>query len=363
MMTPRERMLTALEGGTPDRMPATIHQWQKYHLDKYLDGISALDAFRKFGLDAAIGFSPRKPIDDPDWCITRKTSKTPEGNTLTRLTITTPGGVLTEAHESNDWTSWIVERMVKRPEDVDLLRKYMPVPTLDRDAVVAMHAEIGEAGMHRAGVMGHQCGPWQDACCLHGTQELILATFDDPDWVREFLDVLAEKRVEYITRDFPGMPFDLVETGGGGASSTVISPQIFRDFCVPADRKVHDALHAAGQKVVYHTCGGMMPILEDIVSNGCDASETLSPAEVGGDARPDELKRRIGGKVSLIGGVNQFQVLTDGTADEIRKHVRNCFETYGKGGGYICSTSDHFFETPPENLKTYAEAAAECVYG
>ena len=35
---------------------------------------------------------------------------------------------------------------------------------------------------------------------------------------------------------------------------------------------------------------------------------------------------------------------------------------YGRDGGYICSASDHFFETPPGNLRVFAEAARECVY-
>ena len=51
-MTRKERMLSALDGGKPDRMPCSIHQWQKYHLDKYLGGISDLEAFDRFGMDA-----------------------------------------------------------------------------------------------------------------------------------------------------------------------------------------------------------------------------------------------------------------------------------------------------------------------
>ena len=60
--------------------------------------------------------------------------------------------------------------------------------------------------------------------------------------------------------------------------------------------------------------------------------------------------------------MNQFQILTDGTPEQIRAEVRRLFETAGQGGGYICSTSDHFFDTPPENLQAYADAARECVY-
>ena len=37
--------------------------------------------------------------------------------------------------------------------------------------------------------------------------------------------------------------------------------------------------------------------------------------------------------------------------------VNDCNE-----GGYICSASDHFFETDPKNLVTFAEAAKECIY-
>ena len=33
-----------------------------------------------------------------------------------------------------------------------------------------------------------------------------------------------------------------------------------------------------------------------------------------------------------------------------------------KDGGYILSASDHFFDTPPENLQHFADAAKECVY-
>ncbi|MHC4251092.1 MAG: hypothetical protein ACYS9X_18380, partial [Planctomycetota bacterium] len=55
-MTSKERMLVALEGSRPDRLPVSVHQWQQYHLDKYLGGMSALDAFGKFGMDAQIQY-------------------------------------------------------------------------------------------------------------------------------------------------------------------------------------------------------------------------------------------------------------------------------------------------------------------
>ena len=64
----------------------------------------------------------------------------------------------------------------------------------------------------------------------------------------------------------------------------------------------------------------------------------------------------------MIGGVDQYSTLTTGTKDDIRRAVRKLFETVGRDGGYVCSASDHFFETPVENLKAFAAAAHECRY-
>jgi uroporphyrinogen-III decarboxylase len=181
--------------------------------------------------------------------------------------------------------------------------------------------------------------------------------------VHHLLRVLQNKKLRFIEQSLAGARYDLIETGGGAASSTCISPKLHRAFCLPYDREQHDALHALGHKVVYHTCGGMMPLLELIVENRCDASETLTPPGMGGDVRAVELKRRIGSQVALIGGLDQQHALERGTRDEIRAEVFRLFAELGPGGGYILSPSDHFFEAPPENLTIYAAAARECRYG
>jgi uroporphyrinogen decarboxylase len=151
-------------------------------------------------------------------------------------------------------------------------------------------------------------------------------------------------------------------TGGGAGSSTLISPDIHREFCLPYDHKMHSALRDLGFKITYHTCGGTYGIEEFIIANGCDASETLAPPSVGGNQEPWEFKAKVGKRLALIGGVDQFNIATTGSRQQIRDKVHELFEKVGYDGGYICSMSDHFFETPPENLQAFADAARECVY-
>lgn len=361
-MTSKERMLTALRREQPDRVPATVHQWQPYHLNTYLDGIDALDAFRRFGLDAAVTLFPLVETVSPDW--QTETTETPgdEGNTIRRSVITTPEGTLSSIVEYKNMTGWHTEVLVKNPEDIELIDKYMPVPTLDHEAIRAAYDRLGDDGILRGFIWGDQGGCWQHACNLYGTEPMIMACFDSPDWVHRFMQILQNKKLRFIDESLRGATYDLIETGGGASSSTCISPSLHREFCLPYDRAQHDALHAVGLPAVYHTCGGMMPLLETIVENGCDASETLTPPGMGGDARPAEIKQRIGDKVCLIGGINQLKVLDTGTREEIFAEVHRLFDVLGPGGGYMMSPSDHFFETPPDNLQHYADAARECVY-
>lgn len=106
-----------------------------------------------------------------------------------------------------------------------------------------------------------------------------------------------------------------------------------------------------------------MGILDLIAQNGCDASETLSPEGVGGNiTQPEVVKKELGSRIALIGGLDQINILTNGTPGQVREEVFKLFEVYGPNGGYIMSACDHFFHAPVENLKAYAAAARECLY-
>jgi len=179
--------------------------------------------------------------------------------------------------------------------------------------------------------------------------------------VHAFLKILYARKTAYI-RSMKGARFDLIEHGGGDASSTVISPRLLAEFVAPYDGRLIALAHEAGQRVVYHTCGGMMPILENIAAMKPDAMETFTPPAMGGDANLREAKKRIGDKVCMIGGFDQFHFFTGCTPEETRREVRRCFEEAGSGGGFILSPSDHFFDAQIELLQAFADEAHRCIY-
>jgi hypothetical protein len=366
-MLGKERMLTALRRGVPDRLPVTIHQWQPYYLRHYLGGVDQVEAFRQTGLDAAV-----TPFDifswEPSdrWLHDRRKVTMPDGRDGEHHRVRTPDGELTWVAVYDGYTTFNVEHIIKTRQDAEIFLRNWPRMRLDRAALQRYAERTGDLGIVR-GFVAHyaQPGPWQELCEMVGTQEAIYWAADEPEFVHHFLDEMTRIKVEFVHRELSGARYDLIEHGGGAASSTVISPAMFDEFCVPYDRRIIDALHEVGLPVVYHTCGGMMAILDHIPLNGCDASETLSPPGVGGDIARDrrmQVKRVLGSKVALIGGIDQGELLRHGTPDQIAADVRSCFETFGADGGYICSASDHFFDVPPENLRALAAAASDCRY-
>ena len=371
-MRSKERLMCALNREKPDRLPVSVHQWQGYHLDTYLDGISDVEAFKRFGMDGQIQYfedmgqfwlvdADYTKASTPEWRDEVEVISSDPDNRINHHTITTPQGVLTYKTGGDRKTTWITEYLIKRDEDLELVRKYMPVPSLDLEPIVGLYDRVGDAGILRGFVWGDQAGPWQHACCLADINDLILKCFDQPDWVHELLGALLEKKLRFVEA-MKGAKFDLVETGGGASSSTVISPKLHEEFCLPYDRKIHDALHDEGFLVTYHTCGGTKGIEEHIVANNCDVSETLAPPSVGGNQEPWDYAAKIDGRIGMIGGVDQFNVVTDGSPELIRQTVERLFQTVGARGGYICCMSDHFFDTAPEKLQAFADAVQECVY-
>jgi hypothetical protein len=385
-MSSRERLLTAIDRGVPDRLPVTTHHLMPYFLDRYMGGASNREFFDRLDLDANYWTTPHRPDSDhgeyydplqagfarteprqiftDEWRIEQEVIPDTEYLTV-RHRVITPDGTLTAVAQSNQFTSWLSEPFVKRKQDIDLIGKYVVAPKCDVATVNEVSMQFGERGIVRGSVCGFdvsgQPGCWQDACCLVGTEQLIMATYDDPAWVHELLAILFRRKKLFI-ESLKGARYDIIEHGGGAASSTVISPKIFDRFVAPYDAPLIELLHEVGLRVVYHTCGGMMPLLERIADMRPDAMETFTPPGMGGDVNLVEAKRRIGQRVCLIGGFDQFHFLANCTPNETKAEVRRCFEAAGQNGGYILSPSDHFFDADPGLIAAYAAEAHTCHY-
>ena len=222
-MSSKQRLLAAIQGGKPDRLPVTTHQLMPYFLNKHMGGISNDEFFEQMGMDGIVWIVPHKPdesrgeycdpsqgepgfleskrISTDNWRISSEELEHPNYKTV-RFTITTPKGNLTTVLQSNEMTTWVSEHLIKEKTDIDIIAEFMTSPTCDIDEVNRTAQRYGDKALIRGHIpcfdIFGQPGTWQDACCLVGTEKMIMATFDDPKWVHSLLKMLQQLSVCHV---------------------------------------------------------------------------------------------------------------------------------------------------------------------
>ncbi|MFA6568682.1 MAG: uroporphyrinogen decarboxylase family protein [Victivallales bacterium] len=366
-MTSRERMLIALNNGRPDRLPCQVHGWMGYYLKTYLGGMDQWQAFEKFGMDFAIYVSPSYRYNDKDLANWRRDRKDlgvdSEGNHCWKETITTPKGTLHHGGAWNEITGWETEYPIKNIQDFEIWNAFYPVPSgIDFKPIQDVKERLGDRGIIRSHPFSPSQGsPWQSFCTMFDTEHAIMLGMDEPETLHHILESIVRKTLK-VTEMWVGTPADMVEVGGGAGSSTVISPDFYRKFGLPYDKRQNKLMHEAGLKIVNHFCGGLMPMLDLVVESGADGLETMTPPSMGGDCDLRKASKEVGDKLFFLGGFDQNAGFERGTPEAARRLVFECFDATKDHAGYICCPSDHFFQGDPACLQAFADACKDCTY-
>ncbi|RME84876.1 MAG: methyltransferase [Caldilineae bacterium] len=144
-----------------------------------------------------------------------------------------------------------------------------------------------------------------------------------------------------------------------------ISPQTYRDLFAPFHREVNNWVHKnTTWKTFIHSCGSIMPLIEDFIEVGFDILNPVQTSAANMD--PKELKARFGDRIVFWGGgVDTQHTLPYGTPEEVKREVRERIEIFGKGGGFVFNTVHNVqANVPVENIVAMYEAVREYgVYG
>ena len=110
-------------------------------------------------------------------------------------------------------------------------------------------------------------------------------------------------------------------------------------------------------KVSLHCCGGVYPLMADMIEAGLDAINpvqfTCTDMEIG------RLKREFGkDMVFWGGGCDTHSVIKDATPEQVKEHVRQQVDVLSPGGGYVFQQVHNILAgVPAENIVAMFEAA------
>jgi uroporphyrinogen decarboxylase len=111
-------------------------------------------------------------------------------------------------------------------------------------------------------------------------------------------------------------------------------------------------------KYFHHTCGGVVPIIEELAEIGVDILNPIQPLAASMGA--ENLKKRFGDIICLHGGVDEQHVLPKGTPEEVAKHVREQMAILAQEGGYIVGPAHNIqADVPPENIMALYDSVLE----
>jgi uroporphyrinogen-III decarboxylase len=186
-------------------------------------------------------------------------------------------------------------------------------------------------------VHGEVFSPFTHYLELFGYQEALMGLIKDKGKVHALLDRLTESSITWaVAQAQYGADAVLISSAFAGAG--FISPRMYREFVVPYERRVAEAIKSAGGIVYTHTCGNIGDRLEAMVETGTMGIDTLDPPPVGTTTLTD-AKSLVGDKVFLKGNMNGVEILAFKTREQVIAHAIERIEVGKPGGGYILSTA------------------------
>jgi uroporphyrinogen decarboxylase len=205
--------------------------------------------------------------------------------------------------------------------------------------------------------------PVQCSQFIRGFEDWFLDMAAEPKLVGILFDLLTDIMLGTVG-DVLAEVGDLVDVVSvsddiGMQDRTTVSPEMYRRLIKPrqarAFRFIHDRTQAP---LMYHTCGSVYAILDDLIEIGVDA---LNPVQTDAASMdPARLKTEFGARISFWGGIDSSRILPWGTPAQVRSQVHRVIRTLGPGGGYILNSVHNIQPgVPLENLLAMFEAARE----
>lgn len=387
-MTSRERFLAVLNGEMPDRVPVTLFiQDQGHFLEQMCPNADPLDYLalqlkvveiqKQFGVDVFVRmlFGINDPLgvhcgglnvsyETEDWQV--KQEKIEKGTTtITRSTITTPDGVLTQDFSINKLRPGTLmygctKHPIKTVEDLDIAIKYEPPFLTDEKAqMIKGRIQTVKDAVGDDGIVGSWTphGPFNN-CSLLIDQEMLYSLFLLDYDFHEKLMTFATSRILDYTRAIDNAGVD-VHCVGGNVPGGFLGKRCYDEYILPFEKKYIEFVQANGTPAMYHNCGKIMDLVESYKELGARVIEPFSPVPLG-DADLAKAKEIVNGDYIMVGGVDQVNILQNGTVEEVKRVTEQTIKIGKPGGKFILQSADFLeYGTPIENIEAYVETALQ----
>ena len=378
-MTARERVLTALNHETPDRVPIDlggnqtgIHKVAYRDLLDHLkipDEVTVMDAVQQLARPCEAVLQ-RLHVD------TRYIAAGAAADWKGGIVVNHRNGRLW--HDLTDEFGVIWSMPDDRPNYMDIthhplasatvedVRAY-PFPKGDdpgRFAGLRQRAAALRSETPYAVVSGISGVVYEICWYMRGLEQWLIDTVTQPEFCEALLDATLRFWMDWFRGflDEVGDLVDVIMIGDdlAGQRGPLFRPAFYRSVVKPRQKALVQYIRArTGAKIWYHTCGACAAYIPDLLDNGIDI---LNPVQISATGmEPAQLKAEFGDRLVFWGGaIDSQHVLPSAPPAEVARQVRQNLEIWKPGGGYVFN-SVHNIQAgvPPENIVAMYDTAYE----
>ena len=373
-MNHRQRVLAALNHEEPDRVPIdlggtlttsiNIGAYEKLKAFHGLDSPSEILSLRSMIADVEEPILARYDVDTRNLPLlgnSRPTERLPDGGYKDEW------GVVRKQPEPNGHFM-DTGNPLDGERTLDDLENY-PWPDPEDPGYTCGLAETAER-LHRetdcALILSLPVGPLHLSQWMRGYENWMLDLAGDLDFFEALMDKVTDLWLRISTRmlDAVGHNADVVLYGDDVAyqNGPMVRRETYEKHIKPYQQRVFDLMKRYPAKILYHSCGSVVSLIDDFIELGADALNPVQVSAAGMD--PTTLKRDFGDRITFWGAIDTQQVMCRGSVDDVRREVRDRLRVLAPGGGYVlCAVHNIQREVPPENVNAmYEEALSSGTY-
>jgi uroporphyrinogen decarboxylase len=327
-MTPKERIIRAIEFNSPDRLPL----WPRCERTSWLKyGRALADLLNKYPLDI-------NPVPKNINQIRKEIEQEP-------LTWTDEWNCVWE-RERPGFFGTVLKHPIENREDIDSYTfpdystpKYDAHFETKLERYANRNPDTFQIASMNYGVL------WYRMWWLRGMSNAMEDTALADGFIEELRDRILNSQLSYLNRLIE-IDADAIELGDdwGTQDALMISPESWRRIFKPAYKKLFDTIHNAGKYVVFETDGCTKDILEDWAETGVDLlSVQLNVTGL-------ENASRIKGKTCFFADPDRQNILPKGSPEDVRKHINDIINALNTPAGGLMGCLYVTEEIPLANI-------------
>jgi hypothetical protein len=275
----------------------------------------------------------------------KKIYETPDGplQTVIRLTEDWPRGEDIRLFDDHN-LSRLVEPLLKERADLRRLKHLLREPSAEQMTAFHLRAALLRREAQRLGVVldGGWVALGDSAMWLCGLERILYGQMDEPAFIEEVLETILEwemRRVDCLLDE----GIDVLVQMAWYEGTDFWTPRNYRTMLKPRIMQLAQMAHSRAARFRYIITKGWKPYRQDLVEMGVDCISGVDPVQDRLDLA--EVKKELGGRICLMGGLNSAVMLSQWDEQRIREAVRQAIEIGAAGGGFILYPVDAIFNT------------------